>query len=156
MFGKQNVANTDLNIILNELIKSAEHLLKIVKEENLLLEVGRMSDFSATLQKKISIFEKFSIQKDDFAYHSQENTINKSDSKVMNLRRLLLELDKENLKNKHLIEVNREATQAIIDIYKETQAIKSAMQSGYNREGKFNSDQNNKKSVICTGLSNMA
>lgn len=139
--------------IVNDLYKHTQALYKAVTEENALLEKGKLTELKPILEKKAKAFEEFNISQEHFGEYSLRNDIDKADPQIEKLKKLLLDLDRANLDNKHLLQASKETSEMMIQQYKANKTKSDAMKSGYNEKGAFNSEKKNKVSSAAS-LSN--
>jgi flagellar biosynthesis/type III secretory pathway chaperone len=121
--------------IMKKLSKASVYLIDAIKDENKILESGNLSLLEVACEKKVKYLQEFSDSQEDLSNFMDYSKIDQSDPILLELKKVFLEIDKVNKRNEILLRANIEATNRIIEFYKEAQKNKVTKNYGYNSQG---------------------
>lgn len=140
------------SIVIKNLSKSALPLIAAIKVENALLENGKLSELPDVFEKKIQCLQEFNNAEYTLDTFLKSNKIDKTDPTLNKAREIFLELEKVNNRNEILLRANIEASNKIIEFYKETQKSRITQSYGYNSQGNITVSKNIEKVTPSTSL----
>ena len=131
---KKNGVITQASII-KKLSKAAVPLADAIRSENKVLESGNLSLLEEACEKKVKYLQEFSDAQEELENFMKSNQIDKTDPALLKLKEVFLEIDEINKRNDILLRANIEASNKIIEFYKEAQKSKVTKNYGYNSQG---------------------
>lgn len=138
----------------SEVIKASELLLRVLKEENSALEKGNLDKTKAIIAKKIEAVNAYSIVQESFVTYLREIKINKDNADIKKISELMNQIQAENQKNDHLLRINIEISEKIVDTYKKAQINNAVNKRGYNSQGLANASKEDKQIMPAMSLNN--
>ena len=121
--------------IIKTLSKAAVPLADAIRSENKVLESGNLSLLEEACEKKVKYLQEFSDAQEELENFMKSNQIDKTDPALLKLKEVFLEIDEINKRNDILLRANIEASNKIIEFYKEAQKSKVTKNYGYNSQG---------------------
>jgi hypothetical protein len=121
--------------IIKKLSKAAVPLADAIRSENKVLESGNLSLLEEACEKKVKYLQEFSDAQEELENFMKSNQIDKTDPALLKLKEVFLEIDEINKRNDILLRANIEASNKIIEFYKEAQKSKVTKNYGYNSQG---------------------
>lgn len=140
--------------IVKKLTKSASLLLEAIKFENKVLESGNLSALEEACEKKAKCLQEFSDAQEELVDFTKVGEVDKSDPALPHLKELFLEIEAVNKKNDILLRANIEASNKIIEFYKEAQKNKVTKSYGYNSQGTVTVSKDLEKVMPSISLNN--
>ena len=133
---KKEISISNPKILINDITKILNNLVKVVSQENELLQIGLVSDIASAVQKKIALFETFhNLQMKLDMYITKGGKFDQNHPSMMKLKNLFNELNNLNQRNEILIKSNLEVSDNIVQIYKSHVKQYAIRQSAYNENG---------------------
>ncbi len=131
----QNIYDlNEQNKLFNNLIKSTKNLIKIVEEENNLLESGNGEVNGSLLKRKITAYEAFN--RDSYSLADYRSNFGLVKTHVANsAEQLIIKLKGLNQRNEILLKINIEISENIIKAYKEAKHRYKVGKLAYDHEG---------------------
>lgn len=150
---KKNGALTQASIT-KRLSKSATPLVEAIKAENKILENGNLSLLEDACEKKVKCLQEFHDAEQELEDFMRFNQIDKADPVLVKLEEVLLEIDEVNKRNDILLRANIEASNKIIEFYKDAQKSKVTKNYGYNSQGNIVVSKDLEKVMPAISLNN--
>ncbi len=140
--------------IVKKLSKAASLLVNAIKAENEILESGNLSVLEETCEKKVKHLQELDIAQRELVEFMKFEQIDKTDPALVKLKEIFLEVDEVNKKNDILLRANIEASNKIIEFYKEAQKSKVTKNYGYNSQGNIVASKDLEKVMPAISLNN--
>ena len=150
---KKNGVITQASII-KKLSKAAVPLADAIRSENKVLESGNLSLLEEACEKKVKYLQEFSDAQEELENFMKSNQIDKTDPALLKLKEVFLEIDEINKRNDILLRANIEASNKIIEFYKEAQKSKVTKNYGYNSQGNIVVSKDLEKVMPAISLNN--
>lgn len=154
MVSSNNKTLTESSIISN-LTKTLKELIEVIKKENELLKIGKVSAIHDVVEEKTCALKKFNdtqIDVEDFV--KQGGKFDRSSAAMTKLKGLFDEMNTLNKKNEVLIRSNLEVSDKIVEMYKASKTQETLRQFGYNKDGQVTASGNIEKVMPAIGLNN--
>ena len=141
--------------IVSKLTKTLKELVEVIKKENELLKIGKVSAIPEVVEEKTVAIKKFNdVQTDVEDFVRQDGKFDKTSSAMIKLKALFDEMNSLNKQNEVLIISNLEVSDKIIEMYKSNKTQETLRQFGYNKDGSVTVSDNIEKVMPAIGLNN--
>lgn len=140
--------------VVSKITKSLKELIAIIKQENILLKAGQISNINVVVEKKVNAIAKFNEAQNDVEdYAKTGGQFDQNSSALKKLKDLFSNLAVVKKENEILIRSNLEVSDQMIEMYKANKAQETMRQYGYNKDGNISVDKI-KNAMPSVGYSN--